>query len=64
MDGMPTSTIAPIRSLTDKEKRQALEALKEARALRQAILKRRKGKPTPSSAPLIRQAREEYTEGL
>lgn len=64
MDRMPSRTIAPIRSLTEKEKCQALEALKQARELRQAILKRRKGKPTPSSAPLIRQAREEYTEDL
>lgn len=45
--------------LTDEEIAEALKWLEEARELREAILKRRKGKPVPSSWPLIRIGREQ-----
>lgn len=44
--------------LTEKERQQALEAIKKSRVLREAMLKRRKAKLVPDSTPLIRQARE------
>jgi excisionase family DNA binding protein len=48
----------PIRPLTDVEVREALEALKEADAVIEAIRERRGGQPLDSSVPLIRRARE------
>lgn len=61
---MPMSSPLTIRPLTDEEAQRGLKALEEAKALRKAILARRKGKPFSSSAPLIRRAREERSKQL
>ena len=53
-----------ISHLTDKEVEQGREALKQARELREAILKRRKGKPVPSSWKLIREEREKRSKRI
>ncbi len=56
---LPVHNDVPLPRLSDQEAQDALAAIEEARALRAAILKRRKGKRLPPSARLIRQAREE-----
>ena len=47
-----------VMPLTREEKKRGLESIKHARLLREAMLKRRKGKLVPDSTPLIRQSRE------
>jgi len=54
-----TESPITVTPLTDEEKQRGLEALKQARVLREAMLKRRRGKLVPSSWRLIRQARDE-----
>lgn len=61
---LSTQTQIPARRLSDEEVQHARVAIEEARQLRQAILKRRKGKLVPSSAALIRRAREERSREL
>jgi len=56
---LPVHTKHPIKPLTDQERREALAVMAQADALQNAILKRRRGKPVPSSVPLIRRDREE-----
>lgn len=53
-----------IKPLTEERVQQALEAMKEADAVIQAIRERRKGVPLASSAPLIRKARDERSKQL
>ncbi len=59
-----------LRRLEELESRSAsvrergLAALARARALRETILVERNGEPTPDSAGLIRQMREERTDAL
>lgn len=49
-----------VRPMTDEEAERIDKVLKEARALRASMLKRRKGKLVPSSIHIISQARDEY----
>jgi excisionase family DNA binding protein len=53
-----------IRSLTDAQVREGLDALKAADEVIQMIRERRGGKPLDSSVPLIRQSREERSKQL
>lgn len=48
-----------IPPLTDEEAAAVLKWLDETQELQDAILKRRRGKPVPSSWPLIRRGREQ-----
>jgi hypothetical protein len=48
-----------VKPLTARERKQALKVIEEARQLRMAMRKRRKGKLLPDSTPMIRQSREE-----
>ncbi len=49
MEWPPKKTSLEVRPLTDEEGKQIDKVLKEARALGQKILARRRGKPLPSS---------------
>lgn len=60
----PILTRQRANPLTEDEVHRRLEALKRASASRKAQLERRGGVPYPSSADLIRQAREEMAERL
>jgi hypothetical protein len=53
-----------IRPLTDEEVERMGEFLKEAKALREKIKSRRKGKPLPSSWNLIREEREKRSKRI
>lgn len=53
-----------VEPLSDAEIKQGLQALEQARILRSDILKRRGGKPLPSSWRLIREEREERSNRL
>ena len=64
MEWPPKDSSITIKPITDEEAERIDKVLKEAKALRTAILKRRKGKPVPSSWKLIRQAREERSKDL
>ncbi len=55
----PEKTKIEIEPLNEEEKVRALKSLEEGKKLRQEILKRREGRPVPSSWKLIREAREE-----
>ena len=57
-------TGAPTRRLTDEEIRRGLAALARARAFREQLRAQRGGETLPSSAGLIRAAREERSERL
>ena len=63
-EGMTTQCQITIKSLTDEEVERGLEALEQARVLRESILKRRKGKPLPSSWRLIRREREKRSKRI
>jgi hypothetical protein len=52
------------RRLTAKERARALAAIEEARRLQARLLAGRDGRPFESSAPLIREAREERLRQL
>lgn len=60
----PTAAALDIKPLTEQEVIRALEALREADELIQAIRTRRKGKPLSPSWPLIRKAREDRSKRL
>lgn len=56
--------IPAIQPLTEEEVARGLRAMQEADAVIEAIRSRRQGKPLSSSAPIIRQAREERSKQL
>jgi excisionase family DNA binding protein len=58
------TTTLTIRPLSPEERWRGLQAVREARELRQRIRARRGGRPLPSSWELIREAREERTSRL
>jgi excisionase family DNA binding protein len=64
IDQSMTIVRTDIKPLTKAEIQRGLAALAEAKALRQALLRRRKGKPLPSSWQIIRRAREERSRDL
>jgi hypothetical protein len=53
-----------VRPLTDEEVERMGEFLKKAKALREKIRTRRKGKPLPSSWKLIRDEREKRSKRI
>ena len=59
-----TTVRSEVRPLTKGEAERGLAVLAEAKALREALLKRRRGKPLPSSWQIIRRAREERSRHL
>lgn len=57
-------TTLSVPPLNNEQVQEALEALRQADAIIEAIRARRKGKPLESSAPVIRRAREERSKHL
>ena len=62
MEWPPKDSSITIRPLTGEQAQRGLKALKELEQLGNRILARRKGKPLPSAAKLIRQAREDLSK--
>ena len=60
----PNQSSTAIRPMSDEEADRIGEVLKEARALGERMLARRKGKPLASSWQLIRQEREKRSKHL
>jgi hypothetical protein len=58
----PKDSSIIVKPMTEEEADRIDKVLKESEALKQPILKRRKGKPVPSSWKLIREAREERSK--
>jgi len=52
------------KQLSQREMAELREAMHHAKALRERILKRRKGQLLPSSTPVIREARDERAQRL
>lgn len=61
---MPSFTTRTVTPLTEEQAQQAVQAMQDADAAIAAIRARRQGKPLSSSAPIIREAREERSEQL
>jgi len=54
---------AQLRPMTEEEKIRQLEAIEAAQTFREEMLVRRGGRLVPESWPLIRESREEWSNG-